>query len=359
MASRHFVYEKSVNYFRRNGSIDKWLFEKSPTFDAIGVAVPVICAIGILFNIVTYILYFHKDLRSSSSLILKALLLSDTMYLVMVVVTLSPKVWMHVLFRSGTYDEFWKTLADIQKVYKICFPLYQVFQVIGGLYSMMLIVEQCATFFIPEKISKWMKADGGIKLIITIFNLAIICHLVVFFKFKEKPVKISQFYPNTPDNNTVLIFDAKRLCLSSIYNSKSYQNLERYIFFIVFEVIPWVITLISFILCILEYMQLKKDASQMPILDPSWLRVLRCGRSIRTVLTLTAMYLVLKAIAHGVYIATVSDTDFDPSDEICNLTPMDTRLMKITSAMVLLPEFSILATKLLLDHMDGITGSGQ
>lgn len=316
---------RSVDFFKEDSTSDRWLFREPPTFWIIGVTIPILGLIGISGNLLTCLVFQHKDLRSSTTLILKACLMTDSVYLLTAVLTLSPKVWIHKLYSHANYDEFWEVLSNIQEIYMVCYPICQIVRVLSVSYSMFLILEQTAVFLIPDKLSRWMENNASLKLVITLLNLLILCHLITFFKFHERQVFVIQ-----PVGNSTKRFLTDQICLSVIYNSESYQHLERYIFFVLFELLTWLVTLVAFIICVTQYIKNNNSFSVIHIVDNKWLRHFRSGRSLRTNLSLTGTFLVIKFVAITLYIMMVPQMQYDLSTPNCYLTPMDTRFLKVS-----------------------------
>lgn len=319
------IVAKHVEYFMKNDTIDQSLFQESPGFILLGVIIPILSAIGIITNTLTWIIYCHKDLRSNNTLILKANLATDSIYLLTASLVLSPKEWLNQLYQQGDYDLFWSTLTNIQATYTVCFPICQIMQVVSIMYSMLLILEQCAVFYIPEKLSKWLENNASVKLIITLLNVVVLSYLITFFKFEKREIYVIQ---SMKEGNRTKYYLMNRLCLSVIYNSENYQRLEKYIYFSIFEGLTWLVTFVAFFKCLTLYIKNKYDLNDIHILHSKWLRLFRSGRSLRMNLVLAATFLCLKALSIGMYLLTLPDMKFGLYGSNCHLTPMDTRFLQ-------------------------------
>ena len=178
----HMTTEKMFGYFA-NHSVDQWLFQKPEMRDIYGIVLPVCAGVGVILNVLAFIIFRHKDMRGLSSALLKGNLIIDCCYLFTQVLLLTPKQWMYTLWESGEHGRFWKTLKDIQQIYRRVYPCSMIASLCSQWYSLALIVEQYYAFYDPARILPWMRQSRGVKLLVAILDLTILVHVTTFFKF--------------------------------------------------------------------------------------------------------------------------------------------------------------------------------
>ena len=325
-----------VEYLSENATLDRWLFHRSPLLFSHGVVLPITACLGVLLNLSACCLYLHRDMRSVSTMLLKANLITDSVCLVTLTLMVSPKVWLYRVYEAGRYDTFWDQLSGIQSVYMGCYPIHQISICLSQWYTMALIGEQCVAFVRPDAMARWASRNKDIKLVVTLLNVAIIIHIISFFKFIRRKNVILHYPVGIPRNDsaTPTKHVAHKICLSVIYQSSKFSAYDKYVYLLCFEVIPWAVALCCFAVCVIVYIRHKRNMQGIIAQDAQLLRALKCGRSVRMVMTVTAASLCLKAVAHGMNILVIPHQNYGDFDNNCYLTPTDVRFLHVPSNVV-------------------------
>lgn len=311
--------EKPLGFFL-NRTLDEWLFKEPPGRDTFGIVLPLFAFIGAVTNILTVLVFQHKSMRGFSTLLLKANLIVDAVDLLFLTLIQTPKQWIYLSYEDGNFNRFWLSLGEIQNLFIRIYPLHMIISLCSQWYSMALTLEHYYAFKSPESLEPFRKKGNGLKVLIAIFNCTILVHITTFFKFVQEDIIIVH-YPPSPATK----YHLKILCLSDIYTLDGFASWDRVVYFAIFELLPWVVTLCCYLYTIVAYHYAKKSLKGRAVADKRILLPLKAGRCLRAVLTITGFYLVLKLISHAMYIVMIPYFSYEKLSADCFLTPVDTR----------------------------------
>ena len=227
-----------------------------------------------------------------------ALLMADCAYLACGVSMYSPSAWM--LHLEGFVQPGDRRLHHLQNMFTKVYPVGLISQTAVVWFSFSYLWEEHTAMSNPMQTINWNKRHLGPKYLFSVFSVAIIIHLLHFFKFEieEGP-------------------DGSQICLSDLFTESSYQTMDKIVYFVIFAVIPWF--LILFMLLRLGWLVIGNKRAHAKLSDPRveldnrTMRLFKKGRSLRAVVAISILFLVLHGISDIMY-AEAIDTMYTIAD---------------------------------------------
>ncbi|ELU04839.1 hypothetical protein CAPTEDRAFT_198499 [Capitella teleta] len=315
---------KNVSHFYTS-EYDHHLFQNTLQSNIVIFIVPILSGIGVTASLLVALLLQHPDLRGFSSMILQANLFTDVVYLITATFVIIPKFQLSELYLAGKYDEFWKNLAGIQDTYIIGYPIYRETGSLSVWYTAALIMEQYLAYANPEKLARWAEKGLKIKMIITLLNANILVHIMLFFKFVKEGICVAQYPVEEEDaKNLYGIYKANLVCLSTTYRKPGYIIYEKYIYYFLFDLLPWVLSLCALGMSYAYYkLQKQQLAANAHIFTGTLLRTFQSGRSVENTFGIMIAFLSITFIRHIAYMICHPNMVIGELDQHCNLNPFD------------------------------------
>lgn len=276
-----------------------------------------IAVLGILGNMISFFVIWHPEMRSFCSMLIHGLLLSDSVYLICLVVSRSPVSWLfHWYAITGDEPAFWGLLDRTQRMYIAAYPVKEIGWCLMVWYTSAIFLEQLCIYLCPARLSNWSKPQCAIKITITIAICALLAHLLSFFKYTRLPVNYHTYNHMT-------------ICLSQLYRDTRFQVYDQYIYMILFIFIP------SFAACCtVPRMLYAYRTSKFPDLthcnrsthmtsELTLGRVFKSGRSTHLVAALATAFFICQVTTLIIYIEVIVDLDLDPLSARCHKLPED------------------------------------
>ncbi|ELT96145.1 hypothetical protein CAPTEDRAFT_208242 [Capitella teleta] len=286
-------------------------------FPCYAIILPAIATLGVFGNALGFFVMFHPEMRSFSSMLIHGLLVSDSVYLICVMLCRTPVSWlMHWFSISTSEPDFWKLLDYVQRLYLGAVTFKEISWCLIVWYTVVILTEQLCVYVCPVKLSKWSKLASAVKITITIPILALLIHLLSFFKFTRIAVNYHAF-------------DHKMICLSELYRSSKFQVYDTYIYMIIFIFIPAMAACASVPKMLYAYKTSKYPDmtaynrtahlnQEIPLG-----RVFKSGRSTHIVLALSVVFFACQLVTMLIYLEVVVDLDVNPLSAKCHKLPVD------------------------------------
>ena len=133
--------------------------------------------------------------------------------------------------------------------------------------------------------------------------------MVHFFKFVRHDV----YFPTLKHYH-------KHVCLSDIYRSKNFQIYEKFLYYIIFRVIPYVCTVVILPKIIIGGFKTRVEATNR-IQDLKLVRVFKSGRSSKITIINIVIFAICNAVSNAMYGLGLKHMEFYQFMAGCTLTP--------------------------------------
>lgn len=285
-----------------------------------GVIFPILSAVGILANLTTFFILHHSNFRSLRSLLIDAMLLSDTLFLVTFILKATPSAIIRFYYPSGSpIDPFnpWTFLDVAQVLFVACSPLCELGFTLDLCYLVAIMGEHLAADHRATWLKKIDSLEFGIKAVVLMLNVGLLSEMIQFFKYNRRDL----LYGYTTEQ--------KKVCLTVVFRNNSYQLYDRYFFFVFFIVIPFIVGnyFLFCIVCTSIRKSLRRQTTHWEMEEEEMGRIFKGIRSTKLVIVLGVSGLITHAAAIYLYALMVKKETMEEkliSDE-CHVLPLEVK----------------------------------